>query len=162
MNNTFNTPFGPLRYSLTDACHVYIATDEDYILINGVSYHATIHLYRQADGKWDVRNYNECYLAREHAQMRNVSDAARNKFRNTVTETWSNFVTDEIRVEAEAERLDKAENSILSDIKDAEQVLAGARKELSNARALAKDLSVENLPTNSYDSALAIAKGSYS
>lgn len=69
-------PFGYAIATVTDASHVYLQFDE--CQIHGVTYRASLHLYRWADGVWRLgqesdpndytRHRHACYLSRARTE----------------------------------------------------------------------------------------------
>jgi len=146
--NTFDTPFGKMAYTLTDACHVYVTcNDGDLpdITVNNVEYHANGHLYREADGSWKARSHTDIYMSRPMHQGK-VSDAARRKVRDTLPNAWAEFVTDEMRLEAE--QVDRKRKLLKANqvVKDAQDSLREAQKQATEADSNCKDLGIKNLP----------------
>jgi hypothetical protein len=111
--SVLQTNVGALLLRATDADHVYLSTEhrheavEDHVIVNGVEYWATLHIYREGtratywadqntrptnvvDG-WEASYWRDAYMARGglHADP---SEAARRKFVSEVLAAASKYL----------------------------------------------------------------------
>ena len=116
MPKTIDTSIGKVNCTLTDASHVFITeTNRDEpLVVHGVAYHVSIHLYRQSYGSWSPQRAGEranLYMSRVPYSTKEPSMAARKKVREVLVAVWTENVTDKDRNEAEIVSLaEKVEN----------------------------------------------------
>lgn len=109
VEGVFETPFGVLKFAVTNADHVYIdgrPTPKDGsvrsgiyakepVTINRVLYHLSAHLHRKPDGTWDAKDSREIYLSRPGSSKAfDYSLAAVQKARTVLSATWTKYASE--------------------------------------------------------------------
>lgn len=152
VKGVFETPFGPIDFTLTQSDHVFMSAGSAYdqspaMEINRVPYHVNLHLFLQPDGSWATKSYTDIHMTREGTFGDSGSSAARKKFSEGVAAAWTEFVpTLEVSlVEAELVHLNNQLLQVEEDLsKEMEKVAAieakraellGREREMLDAQA---------------------------
>lgn len=125
---TFETPLGRLGFTLTEANHACVWTEErghslhkqegvvKTITLHRVEYALHCHLYRGPNGEWlpcDDYSKPDDYNHRHHLQLSRglsgeASSAARNKFLEIVPGAFAKFMEDKDNLRSDAERRNRS------------------------------------------------------
>lgn len=134
INGAIETPFGPMYFALTQGDHVYISAggsspnEPPPIVVNGVPYYTSAHLYLQPDGSWDIRSgSNDPYMSRRGSVGRNASSAAEKKALAGIRKAWEQFIAGDDGALVEAEW-----RHVNNEIRDAEEEISKAAKALGD------------------------------
>lgn len=98
------TPIGPVRFIVTQGDHVYLEQSRrDVIVVNGVAYNLSLHLYRLEDGSWGTGPRRETFYMSRQDSSQEPSRAAYKKAFTVLVEVWSVFARQNPEIFRQAE-----------------------------------------------------------
>lgn len=101
------TPFGVMRYTITEWEHVYLSAGGSDrlppLVVNRVPYHVSLHLFLQPDKTWVQKDWHDLHMSRKDS-MGDASRAARDKAYEGIREAWEEFIAGNAALLPEAER----------------------------------------------------------
>ncbi len=130
------TKLGKVHFARTQADHVSLSTEANqFIKVNGVSYHVHLHLHRHGMGAWAQKTGDRIYLQRDWSEKnggKEPSFAARKAAEAELTRAWGEFEEQHPEQADEAERLKVAReiDKLEEEIKIAAGELVVKRAEL--------------------------------
>ena len=138
---TIETKLGKVEWSWTQADHVYIGTPSgEYLELRGVKYHATSHLYLQADGTWQRKEpiYRDPYVSRSiHDSKHNTppSNSARQALADVLLDAWVLYAVShpEQGIVAQRCKLGQEVAKLVEEIATLEETLKGKKAEHKTA-----------------------------
>jgi len=114
VTGTFETPFGPMDYALTQGDHASISAGGSSnksgpITVNRVEYYSHFHLHPVGDGSWAPGKDRSSVYMTKKGMGAEASDAAKRKAVEGVAAAWAHFIAEEpsLLLEAEASHLNR-------------------------------------------------------
>jgi flagellar capping protein FliD len=129
---TIETSLGFFTFTMGSATHVYLTGD---VVIFNVPYRVAYHC-DLIDGEWKAKDWHEPYLSR-HNDHKDPSAAARNKAKDVLSKTWTDYLAahpgmsldaEKASIQGEIDRLD-------GDISELKEKLEAKRDELTAAES---------------------------
>lgn len=143
----FQTPFGPMDFTINSGYSVYISAGSSYdkspdIIVNGIPYYANAHLQVQEDGSWGASKSlsNAMYLSRKGSflALDTGSPAAKKKAFEGILLAWEDFIFGKEILMLEGELVDLNNN-----IKSADEEVAKEEEKLDVIKAKRQKLQDE-------------------